>query len=136
PTTIVRVTGADPTLDTLTVNGLDGNDTIDASGLPAGLIGLTVTGGAGNDIVLGSPGVDTFVWNPGDGSDTAEGQGGPDALVFNGSDVAETFEVSADGHRVRLTRDVGGVAMVLGGGETSDINHLTDATASFSNEPA
>ena len=47
PTTIVRVTGADPTLDTLTVNGLAGNDTIDASGLPAGLIGLTVNLGDG-----------------------------------------------------------------------------------------
>ena len=48
PTTIVRVTSrADPTLDTLTVNGLAGNDTIDASGLPAGLIGLTVNLGEG-----------------------------------------------------------------------------------------
>ena len=47
PTTIVRVTGADPTLDTLTVNGLAGNDTVDASGLPAGLIGLTVNLGDG-----------------------------------------------------------------------------------------
>src|SRR5262249_53503046 len=88
------ITAAEGANDTLTVNALGGNDAVDASGLAAGQIGLTVTGGAGNDTIVGSQGADTFVWNPGDGSDTVEGQRGRDTLVFNGSDLAETFDVS------------------------------------------
>ena len=84
-------------------------------------------GGAGNDTLLGSPGDDTFVWNPGDGSDTVDGQAGCDTLVFNGSDVAENFDISANGNRVRLTRDVGGVTMDLGGVEKIDLNALGGA---------
>jgi Ca2+-binding RTX toxin-like protein len=83
--------------DQLIVKGGAGNDTINASTLPAGVISLTLNGGAGNDVLIGSQGNDTllgddgndvvvggtgndlaslgagddvFVWNPGDGSDT------------------------------------------------------------------
>jgi Ca2+-binding RTX toxin-like protein len=118
----VNITGAEATNDTLTVNALGGNDTVDASNLPANLIGLTVNGGAGNDTILGSQGNDTFVWNPGDGSDTIDGDGGFDTMVFNGSDDAEKFDISANGSRVRLTRDIGGVAMDLNGVEDIDLN--------------
>ena len=103
--------------DTLTIKGGNGNDTINAAGLAAGVIGLTIDGGAGNDTITGSAGDDTliggdgndfvnggrgndvallgagndtFVWNPGDGSDTVEGQDGTDTLVFNGSNAART----------------------------------------------
>ena len=127
----VNITGAEGTNDTLTVNALGGNDVVDASNLPANLIGLILNGGAGNDLILGSQGDDlvnggpgndmvllgdgrdTFVWNPGDGSDTVDGQAGSDRLVFNGSDDSEKFDISANGNRVRLTRDVGGVTMDL-----------------------
>ena len=69
---------------------------VDASLLPADLIGLVLNGGAGtdtifgsqgNDLVNGGPGNDTvsleagddtFVWNPGDGSDTVDGEAGHD----------------------------------------------------------
>ena len=104
--------------DRLTVNGLAGNDTIDASALAAGQVDLALNGGAGNDTLIGShgndtvaggigndvaqlgDGDDTFVWNPGDGSDTVEGQGGTDTLLFNGANVNENMDISANGSRV------------------------------------
>ncbi len=43
----VRITGSDGTADHLTVNALGGNDTVDSTALPAGLIGLTVDLGDG-----------------------------------------------------------------------------------------
>ena len=72
-------------------------------------------------------GDDTFVWNPGDGSDTVDGQAGTDTMVFNGSNVAEKFDISANGSRVRLTRDVGNVTMDLDGVEAIDLNALGGA---------
>jgi Ca2+-binding RTX toxin-like protein len=123
----VNITGTEGANDRLTVNGLAGNDTIDASGLRAGMIGLTLNGGTGADVLIGSQGDDTFVWNPGDGSDTVDGQGGNDTLVFNGSDLAEQFAVSAVGNHVRLTRDVGNVTMDLVGVEAVDLNALGGA---------
>jgi Ca2+-binding RTX toxin-like protein len=119
--------------DSLVINGLGGADIIDASGLAAGQIGLTINGGDGADVVLGSAGNDivnggrdndvaflgggddTFVWNPGDGSDTVEGQAGFDTLQFNGSNVGEHIGISANGSHVLFTRDVGAVSMDLGG---------------------
>ena len=67
----------------------------------------TVNGGRGNDVAFLGAGNDTFVWNPGDGSDTVEGQGGTDALQFNGANVNENIDLSANGSRLRFTRDVG-----------------------------
>ena len=129
----VNITGADGAFDTLTVNTLGGNDVLDAFDLFATnanqLIKLIVVGGAGNDTVTGSQGFDTFVWNPGDGSDSIEGVNGFDTMIFNGSDQAERFELSADGSGVRLTRDLGGVAMELGGVEAVTLNPLGGADA-------
>ena len=129
----VDVTGAEPANDTLSIDTLGGNDTVDASTLAASAIRLTVdagdgndtiTGGAGNDVLVGGDGNDSingrqgsdvallgagddsFVWNPGDGSDTVEGQSGTDTMVFNGSNANEQFDLSANGSRLRLFRDV------------------------------
>ena len=153
--------------DFLTVIGGAGNDTINASSLPAGVIGLTIDGGAGNDTITGSQGNDvlrggdgndtvvggrgadtaflgngndTFTWNPGDGSDVVEGQAGTDTLVFNGADINEKFDISANGQRVGLTRDVGTITMdldgieniqlnALGGADTITVNDLTGTAA-------
>ena len=135
----VTITHAEGANDSLTVNGLGGNDTIDASALQAGSINLLLNGGAGNDELIGSAGNDTviggqgadtallgngddtFVWNPGDGSDTVEGQGGTDTLQFNGSNVNENMDISANGSRVRLFRDVGNVTMDLNGIENINV---------------
>ena len=150
----MTIDGADPDSDTLVVNGLGGDDTIDASLLSANWIKLTIDGGAGNDTIIGSQGADlllggdgndtvtggrgndmallgngndTFVWNPGDGSDTVEGQAGTDTLVFNGANVNENIDISANGGRVRLARDVGNVVMDLNGVEHIQLNTLGGA---------
>ena len=54
-------------------------------------------------------GDDTFVWNPGDGSDIVEGQDGIDTMLFNGANIAEKIDISANGSRVRFTRDVANI---------------------------
>jgi Ca2+-binding RTX toxin-like protein len=135
----VTINGAEAANDSLVVNGGAGNDSIDASRLHAGQVNLTLNGGDGDDRIIGSAGndtviggrgsdtallgagTDTFIWNPGDGSDVVEGQAGNDTLVFNGANVNEAFNISANGSRVRLTRDVGNVTMDVNGVETLDV---------------
>src|SRR6185369_2804948 len=87
-----------------TLLGGDGNDVI--------------AGGRGNDLLIGGAGDDTFVWNPGDGSDTVEGQDGADTLQFNGSNNDEKIDLSANGTRLRFTRDLAGITMDVNGTET------------------
>jgi Ca2+-binding RTX toxin-like protein len=128
------------TSENLVLNMNGGEDAFSASGNLAALIKLTVDGGAGNDTILGGNGADvllggagndivdgnqgddvtllgagddTFQWDPGDGSDTVEGQDGTDTMRFNGSNVNERMEVSANGQRVRFTRDVASIVMDL-----------------------
>jgi Ca2+-binding RTX toxin-like protein len=150
----VHISGIDPAIDNLTVNALAGNDMVDASGLKANAIALTENGGdgdddlvgsAGNDLIIGGrgndmaqmgAGDDTFVWNPGDGSDVVEGQSGNDTLQFNGSNVSENIDLSANGSRLRMFRDVGNVTMdvngveqvnvvAVGGADTLTVNDLS-----------
>jgi Ca2+-binding RTX toxin-like protein len=83
--------------EVLEINGRGGDDNIDASGLPAGLIALEITGGTGTDTIVGSAGDDRMIWNPGDGSDTNDGGPGVDRVVVNGSDTANTFTVGTAG---------------------------------------
>jgi Ca2+-binding RTX toxin-like protein len=115
------------TTDQLIVNGGAGNDTIDASAVVAGAMALTLNGGTGNDTIIGSAGNDTFVWNPGDGSDTVEGRAGFDTLVFNGANVNESIDISANGSRARLSRDVANITMDLNGIERIQLNSLGGA---------
>jgi Ca2+-binding RTX toxin-like protein len=110
----------------LTVDGGAGNDTLTGGDGAEVLLGGdgndTVNGGRGDDVVLLGSGDDVFVWNPGDGSDTVEGQDGFDRMVFNGANVSENIDVSANGGRVRLFRDVANITMALGGVEGVDVN--------------
>jgi Ca2+-binding RTX toxin-like protein len=128
-----------------------GNDSFTASGDLASLIALTVDGGSGNDRITGGNGNDTliggagndvidgkqgddkvflgfgddsFQWDPGDGSDTVEGQAGHDSLLFNGASGPENIDLSTNGARVRLVRDVGKVTMDLNGLEALRVNAL------------
>ena len=123
----VHVSGADGRLDELAVNGLAGNDTIDASALRRGRDRprhqcrrgrRQLIGSAGNDAVNGGQGNDSALLGarrrhlrlePGDASDTVEGQGGSDTLLFNGANIAEKIDIAANGDRVRFTRDIGTV---------------------------
>src|SRR5262249_6662080 len=79
-----------------------------------------ITGGRGDDVAFMGAGNDTFVWNPGDGSDIVEGQAGRDSMLFNGANIAEKIDVSANGSRVRFTRDVASTTMDLTGVEQID----------------
>ena len=45
-----------------------------------------------------------FAWNPGDGSDMVEGRHGSDTLLFNGANIAENFDISANGDARRASR--------------------------------
>jgi predicted ester cyclase len=103
--------------ETITVDGGAGDDTLTGGPGPETLIG-----GSGNDVVDGNFGVDTillgsgndhYLWHPGDQSETIEGQGGNDAVSFTGSGASELINVSANGSRVRLTRNIANIDMDL-----------------------
>lgn len=140
--------------ENLILNANGGDDKITAGNGLAGLIQLTLDGGTGNDTITGGDGNDlliggdgndlivggkgadtaqmgagddTFVWNPGDGSDIVEGQADHDAMIFNGSDQNETVNISANGDRVRFTRDIGSITMDLNDVERVDFNALGGA---------
>ena len=118
-------------LSNLTIDGGAGDDTLIGGDGDDTLIGGSgndfVDGGRGSDTALLGAGKDTFVWNPGEGSDTVEGQGGNDTLDFNGSNAAENIDVSANGSRVRLFRDVANITMDLNGIEALDLNTFGSA---------
>ena len=65
-----------------------------------------------------------FQWDPGDGSDTIEGETGTDTLRFNGSAIGELFDVSANGGRVRFTRNIATIALDLDDVERATVNAL------------
>jgi Ca2+-binding RTX toxin-like protein len=49
----------------LSIDGGAGNDTIDASASPAGIMGFRLSGGDGNDVLLGGAGNDVFAFTSG-----------------------------------------------------------------------
>ena len=96
-----------------TLLGGDGNDVVD--------------GNQGNDVALLGAGDDTFQWDPGDGNDVVEGQAGQDRMVFNGSNASENIEISANGSRVRLTRNIANITMDVNDVEAIDVAALGGA---------
>ena len=139
------------TVESLVLNANGGNDSHAATGNLAALIKITADGGTGKDTLLGSNGIDlllggdgddfvdgqqgndtgllgagsdVFQWDPGDGSDTVDGQDGSDKLLFNGSNGDELFEASANGARVRFTRNLGSIVMDLDDVESIDAKAL------------
>ena len=141
----VNIFNQEQATDRLTLNGLGGDDVIDATSLEADGIQLTMNGGLGDDLFLGSEGDDlinggdgadtalmgagddTFVWNPGDDNDVLEGQAGFDRLVFNGANVAENIDIAANGGRARFFRNIANVTMDLNDVESIDFNALGGA---------
>src|SRR4051794_29575590 len=148
------VVNTSSTVESLIVDGLDGNDTIAGQNGIATITTLTLDGGSGNDTLRGGDGADTlngglgadfadgnigadrallgpgndrFQWDPGDGSDVVEGQGGRDTMDFNGSNVGEIVNLAASGSRLRLTRNVGAITMDTDGVETIDVRTLAGA---------
>jgi Ca2+-binding RTX toxin-like protein len=150
----VDISNADGPGDALAIATLGGNDSVAATTVPAGGISLTVDGGAGDDRLLGTQGADRLFggdgndfihgdngadvvsmgagddvaqWDPGDGSDTVEGQDGADTLRFSGSNANEDIDITANGPRVRLFRDIAGVTMDLDDVERIDLLALGGA---------
>jgi Ca2+-binding RTX toxin-like protein len=119
------------TLTHLTVDGGNGDDTIAGGDGADSLLGGSgddhVDGNIGADTAQLGSGNDTFQWDPGDGSDTVEGQSGKDALAFNGSNIGENIDVSANGSRVRVTRNVAAVTMDVNGIEAANVRTLGGA---------
>jgi hypothetical protein len=140
--------------DKLDVDGRGGNDAISAAALAAQAITLTLDGGTGDDAIAGARGAevafggdgndsidgnggndaaflgagdDTFVWDPGDGSDTVEGQDGTDTMVFNGANVDEQIDLSANGSRLKFFRTQANITMDTAGVERVDFNALGGA---------
>jgi Ca2+-binding RTX toxin-like protein len=74
----VDVTGAEASLDRLSLAALDGADVVDATGLAATGIQLTADGGAGDDVLMGGDGNDVLLG--GDGDDVLLGGPGIDVL--------------------------------------------------------
>jgi [protein-PII] uridylyltransferase len=74
---------------------------------------LFADGQQGADVAQLGSGNDTFQWDPGDGNDTVEGEGGSDSMAFNGSSIGELLDVSANGDRVRFTRNIANIVMDL-----------------------
>jgi Ca2+-binding RTX toxin-like protein len=74
----VNIHGAEAGTDRLIVDARNGNDTVDASGLPADAILLTEDGGNGDDVLIGGEGDDTLLG--GNGDDTLIGGPGQDVL--------------------------------------------------------
>ena len=105
------------------ISGGDGNDT-----LRGGTENDAIAGNRGDDAGLLGAGDDSFRWDPGDGSDVVEGQDGTDdgadTLLFIGAGVAESFDVSANGERVRFLRDVANITMDLNDTEFIDVQAL------------
>src|SRR3954468_12724337 len=142
------------TSENLVLNANGGNDSFSGAGNLAALIKTTVDGGLGDDTLLGTngddvllggdgndfvdgnqgndtallgAGDDTFQWDPGDGSDIVEGQDGADKMLFNGANIAERMDVSANGARIRFTRDVANIVMDLNDVETINTKALGGA---------
>jgi Ca2+-binding RTX toxin-like protein len=74
--------------DELRVNGRAGDDTIDATKLPAGVMRYTAGGGDDSDTLLGSDGDDTLLGGAGDdvllggpGQDVLDGGSGNNTLI-------------------------------------------------------
>src|SRR4051812_29529324 len=126
----VRINNSVPIIP-ITIDGGGGDDT-----LIGGRNNETFDGGGGDDFIDGNTGndtanlgagADTFQWDPGDGSDTIEGQGGRDTLQFNGSNIGEQINVTADGARDRLFRNVAAITMDFAGGENLNLKTLSGA---------
>jgi Ca2+-binding RTX toxin-like protein len=115
----IRATSQAPPPERVTIDGGAGDDTLGGTGGND-----LVLGGTGNDSADGNRGADTVrlgsgndvtAWHPGDGDDTLEGQTGSDRLDFSGANIAEIVGVTANGPRVRLTRNVANVALDFDG---------------------
>ncbi|MCW5698021.1 MAG: calcium-binding protein [Bauldia sp.] len=122
---LVEISNADATVDRLEINGLGGNDTIDAGGLANDAIELTVDAGAGNDVVTGRQGVDTVLG--GDGNDRVIDRDFVNFDVRDGGAGIDTIDYSV------VTFSDGVVTIDLEAGQTSVLSGNTESILGFEN---
>jgi Ca2+-binding RTX toxin-like protein len=127
----VSVSGGSAVNDRLTVSTLAGDDVIDASGVAAGAMLLTLDGGDGDDVILGGDGADTLLGGAGDdvliggpGNDTLDG--GPGSNIVIDSFRANTVTSAAFADKDWLashTRTVNGTTAFVVGGKVQTLPH-------------
>jgi Ca2+-binding RTX toxin-like protein len=145
----VNFTGADVARDQLTINVVAGDDSVDASGLAAGVFALTILAGQGDDFIVGSPGDDQVFGGDGDDvahlgegddvfvselldigsiyNDTVEGQAGVDKLEVR---FAENVEISANGNRLQVVADDPDSSVIDVTVDADDVEIITAKAAS------
>ena len=115
----------------ITLDGGSGNDD-----LRGGAFAETLIGGIGDDVADGNLGVDSvklgagndrFNWDPGDSNDIVEGETGTDTIQFNGANIGEQIDITANGDRVKLTRNIATITLDLGGIEQAHVRSLGGA---------
>jgi Ca2+-binding RTX toxin-like protein len=111
-----------------TVFGGHGDDVLSGGGANDLILGHsgsdTVDGGAGDDLALLGGGDDRFAWGSGDGDDTIEGEAGHDTLSFTGTDARERIDLSSNGGRLRLTRNIAHIRLDANRLESVEIHPL------------
>ncbi len=97
------------TTENLDVNGQGGNDVIVGSAGLNGLISLDLDGGEGNDLLIGGDGVDVLrggagndVLIGGKGNDIVLGEAGSDLMIWNNGDGSDLMEGGAGTDTVQV----------------------------------
>jgi Ca2+-binding RTX toxin-like protein len=102
----IDIAGAEAANDRLVVRLHGGDDVLDASGLAASGIGLTIEGGDGDDVIIGGDGNDILIGGAGDdvligglGNDILDGgEGGDDIVIQFAGGNATVRNFGADDH--------------------------------------
>jgi len=121
----VNITGAEAANDRLTVNALAGDDVVEASGLAAGSIQLTASGGDGADVLIGGDGNDVLSGGPGDdvliggpGTDIIDGGDGDDIEIQSlGGDTVTSATAASKDWLAANARIVNGKTVLKSGGK-------------------
>ena len=138
---LVTVSGAVAGSDRLTVNGLAGDDVLDATGLAANSALLTLDGGDGDDVLLGGAGDDVLLGGAGDdvliggpGNDTTDGGIGDNVVIQSlGADTVTSADAVGDRWLQAHARTVKGKTVLKLDGKRrtlprADIEQLTRGT--------
>ncbi len=118
--------------DVLRIDGLGGNDYLSGAAIQAILFDhVDLFGGAGNDIIIGTP--DDDVIDSGDGDDSVSGLGGTDTFIdSSGTDkLVEIALVDLGLYDFGIYGDlfVTGTAIIVGSGETRAVTGFISAIA-------